>query len=113
MIIRPRRTLLTVVILGPTPDSTVCGTVQISVSASDNVAVAQVRCYVDNKLLGSTTRSSLSFSWNTIKASQGADTISATAEDTSSNVATAGIQVTVAASTTSGSNGYGKGGKWK
>jgi hypothetical protein len=102
-----------VVILGPTPDSTVSGTVQISVSASDNVAVAQVRCYVDNKLLGSTTRSSLSFSWNTIKASQGADTISATAEDTSSYVATAGIQVTVAASTTSGSNGYGKGGKWK
>ena len=89
----------TVAILGPTPDVTVSKTVQISVSASDNVGVALLQCFVDNRLIRSASdTTSLSCSWNTRKSS-GSHTIGAKAVDTSGNVATAAIQVTVAAST--------------
>ena len=98
----------TVAILGPTPDATVSKTVQISVSADDNVGVALLQCFVDNRLIGSASgTTSLSCSWNTRKVS-GTHTISAKAEDTSGNVATSAIQVTVAASTTGGAKGRGK-----
>ena len=107
----------TVSITGPTPDATVSGTVQISVVGSDNVAVAQLQCFVDNNLIGSASGStSLSCTWNTRKSS-GAHTISARAEDTSGNTSTTAIQVKVAASTKGNGGGGGGGGngkgKWK
>ena len=93
----------TVTILSPNT-TTVSGTVQISVAASDNVAVALLQCYVDNKLMGTTNASSLSCSWSTRKVAPGLHTISAKAVDTSANAATTAIQVNVGTSSKGGSN---------
>lgn len=104
----------TVAIPSPSNNATVSGTVQISVVASDNVAVSRLECYVDNILLGTASgTTSLTCSWNTRKYS-GPHTISARAVDTSNNTDTETIQVTVGSSTKSnGSSSHGKGGKWK
>jgi hypothetical protein len=94
----------TLSILSPSANASVSGTVQISVSASDNVALALLQCYVDNKLIGTTNASSLSCSWNTRKVAQGVHTISARAEDTSANVSTTAIQVNVGAGGSTGAS---------
>ena len=39
------------------------GTVTVSVSGTDNVAVTKVEWYFDNKLMGSKSGSTASFSW--------------------------------------------------
>jgi len=87
----------------------VSGTVQIGIEATDNVAIASVKCYVDNKLMSSTTSSTLSCSWNTRKAATGLHTIRATAEDTSGNFDSEEIQVEVIATTKGGGGTKGKG----
>ena len=84
--------------------TTVSGTVQISISASDNVAVASVRCYIDNKLKSSASGDTLDCSWNTRKLS-GFHTIMAVAEDTSGNTASISVQVEVVKSGGGGSDG--------
>jgi hypothetical protein len=93
------------------PNTTqVSGTVQISIQATDNVGIASVKCYVDDRLLSSTTSTSLSCSWNTRKAATGLHSIRATAEDTAGNQSSSEIQVEVTATTKGGGGGTkGKG----
>jgi len=93
------------------PNATqVSGTVQISIEASDNVAIASVKCYVDDKLIASTTSTTLNCSWNTRKVATGLHTIRATAEDTSGNRSSRETQVEVVATTKGGGGNKRKGG---
>jgi subtilisin family serine protease len=92
------------------PNTTqVSGTVQISIEATDNVGIATVKCYVDDRLLSSTTSSTLSCSWNTRKVATGLHSIRAMAEDTSGNSSSKETQVEVIATTKGGGSGGTKG----
>ena len=84
----------TVSILEPVAGAKVSGTVAISVTASDNVAVSSLKLYIDNKLVSSGNIGSLSYNWNTRKASAGAHTISSQATDPSSNMGSQSVSVT-------------------
>jgi hypothetical protein len=81
-------------ILKPTGGSKVSGTVAISVTASDNVAVQSLKLYVNGKLVSSTASSSLNYNWNTRKAAAGNHVINARAADTAGNVGNQSISVT-------------------
>ncbi|MCX8194611.1 MAG: Ig-like domain-containing protein [Candidatus Micrarchaeota archaeon] len=88
----------TVSITSPANGSTVNGTITITATASDNVAVAGVQFKVDGANLGSEdTTAPYSVVWNSSSVSPGQHTISAVARDTSNNTATATIVVNVAA----------------
>ena len=100
----------TVSILSPAAGAMVTGTVQIDISADDNVAVALLQCYVDGVLKAVTSSSTLTCSWNTRKATSGAHTLEARAEDASGNKASSVLGVNIAASTKGGGGG-GKGRK--
>lgn len=100
----------TVSILSPAGSATVTGTVQIDISAEDNVGVAMLQCYVDGVLKAVTSSSTLSCSWNTRKATSGVHTIEARAEDGAGNKASSVFNVNVAAPTKGGGGG-GKGRK--
>ena len=81
---------------GPTANSILLGTVTLTATASDNVAVGGVQFLLDgNALLGTEdTTSPYSFSWNTTTASD--DTYSeARARDRGNTATTAAISVTV------------------
>jgi len=84
----------TVSILNPTGGAKVGRTVAISVNASDNVAVSSLKLYIDGKLVSSGNASSLSYSWNTRKASAGTHTISSQATDPSNNIGSKSVSVT-------------------
>ena len=98
-----------VFILSPSATSTVSGTVNIQISAADNIGIAIVKCYVDGVLKGTTTAETLSCSWNTRKAASGLHTIRAYAEDTAGLSASAEVQVEVT-TTTKGGGGTKDGG---
>lgn len=84
-----------VAITGISNGSQVSGTVQIGVSASDNSGSASLRqsLYIDGKLVASGTGASLSYSWNSRKASSGTHTVSASAQDAAGNLKTTSIVV--------------------
>jgi subtilisin family serine protease len=73
--------------------STASGQVQITVSATDNVAVSQVSVYIDGTLKCTDTAAPYTCTWNSKKVSSGPHTISATAWDTIGNSATASVTV--------------------
>ena len=98
-----------VFILSPGATTTVSGTVNIQISAQDNIGIALVKCYVDDVLKGTTTSDTLSCSWSTRKATTGLHTIRATAEDTTGLSSSTEVQVDVV-STTKGSGGAKNGG---
>src|SRR2546425_254797 len=89
-------------ITAPTAASTVAGTITVSESATDNVAVAGVQLRVDGANLGAEdTASPYSVSWNTTTAANGSHILTAVARDAAGNVTTsAGVTVTVANDTT-------------
>jgi thermitase len=80
----------TVTITAPTPGTTVSGTVNVAVNATDNVGVATLEWYLDNVLTGSGPGGSLSFSWATAGATNGAHTLQARAYDAAGNAGTSG-----------------------
>jgi peptidyl-Asp metalloendopeptidase len=84
----------TVSILQPTGGAKVSGTVTISVNASDNVAVSQLKLYIDGNLVSSSNASSMSYNWNTRKANAGGHTISSQATDPSKNIGSTSVSVT-------------------
>ena len=91
----------TVSLVSPTADSTVSGLAQIQIAASDNVAVAKVKCLLNGALLGSTTTFPAVFSWDTTKYLDGSYVISAQAYDTSGNSTALSVRgITVANLTT-------------
>src|SRR5437667_10980472 len=70
----------------------VSATTPVTVSASDNVAVASVQIYLDGHPLGpALTAAPYSYSWDTTAVSDGTHQLSATATDTSGNVGTAAV----------------------
>jgi len=75
----------------------VSGTIAVSATASDNVAVAGVQFKVDGVNLGAEdTAAPYSASWNTTTGINGAHSLSAVARDAAGNTATSVIGVTVA-----------------
>ncbi len=77
----------------PVNGAKVSGNVGISLSASDNVAVASVNLYIDGSLAASGSGSMI-YSWNTRKVADGTHTIQAVARDTAGNSTTQTVQVT-------------------
>ncbi|MEP6610055.1 MAG: Ig-like domain repeat protein [Burkholderiaceae bacterium] len=82
-----------VTITNPASGSTVRAVVTVSVTATDNVAVAGMTLYVDGAVVATSNTAAISYKWNTNKAAAGTHAISAVAKDTSGNQATATIQV--------------------
>jgi len=86
----------TVSISAPTAGATVSGSVTVSATASDNVAVTSVGFYIDSALVSTDTASPFSYTWATTAYANGAHSIYAKAYDAASNVGTsATVSVTV------------------
>ena len=87
----------TVSITAPTANQTVSGTINVTATASDNVAVASVQFKLDGNNLGSAVTSApYQVSWNTTTATNGSHTLTAVATDTSNNTGTStAVTVTV------------------
>jgi hypothetical protein len=94
----------TISITSPGAGATVNGNVTVSVTASDNVAMAGVQFMLDGANLGSEVTGAgptYTFNWNTTTASNGSHTLSARARDAAGNTTTsAGRTVTVSNSDT-------------
>ncbi len=87
----------------PAAGATLVGTVTVSATATDNVAMAGVQFLLDGASLGAEVTGpgpTYTYSWNTATAGNGAHTVSARARDAASNTATA-PNVSVAVSNTS------------
>ncbi len=85
----------TVSITNPTNAAKIpSGTIAISATANDDVAIAKVALYIDNKLVSSTTAKTLNYSWNTRKTVAGSHSIQAVATDTANKTSNMTIQVT-------------------
>jgi len=84
-----------VAIVNPGNGSKVTGTVSVGVSASDNAGAAGLKqsLYLDGMLVASGTGSSLSYSWNTRKASAGTHTLQAVAQDAAGNKTSTSVSV--------------------
>lgn len=80
-------------ITNPTNGSTVTGRVTLQATATDNVKVAKVEFYIDQKLKTSDTASPYSYSWDTRKVSSGNHEIKAIAYDTAGNKSTTTVTV--------------------
>ena len=87
-------------ITSPADASTVAGTIDVSVSATDNVGVTKIELYVDTQLVAQSSSASAIFSLNTLNYPDGAHTLQARAYDAAGNVGTKSISVTVKNSTT-------------
>lgn len=83
----------TINIVNPQPNTTVSGTVQISVSASDAGGLSGVKLYLDNALVGASNGGSLIYSWNTKKAAAGNHSIRVDALDIAGNLGSASVSV--------------------
>ncbi len=84
-------------ITAPANNATVSGTINVTATASDNVGVTKMEIYIDGALKTSNTNAtSLTYSWNTTTAANGAHTIVSKAYDAANNVGTsATVTVTV------------------
>lgn len=74
-----------VALLSPVATSTVSGTVALSATATDDVAVAKVEFYVNGALQGTTTSAPYQYDWNTVALPNGVYTLQAKAYDTAGN----------------------------
>jgi N,N-dimethylformamidase beta subunit-like protein/uncharacterized protein DUF4082/Big-like domain-containing protein len=90
----------TVTMTAPANGSAVSGSVTVSATASDNVAVASVQFLLDGNLLGTPiTQAPYAMSWDSTTVANGSHTLSARATDTAGNSAMA-TAVTVTVSNT-------------
>jgi hypothetical protein len=87
----------TISITAPTNNAIVLGTVNVTVNAQDNIAVAGVQYKLDGNNLGAeVTSAPFSLAWNTVGAVNGAHTLTAVARDGAGNTGqSAGVPVTV------------------
>ena len=69
----------------------VSGTAQITVTAEDNVAVAQVELLVNEDVVGSLTETPFVFEWDTTRSNDGPVDLSVSATDTAGNSATSEV----------------------
>lgn len=84
----------------PANGATISGTVNVSISASDNSSVTLTELYLDNNLLGSDNASPYTFSLDTTKLANGSHTILVKAYDGDGNVSSHSITVNVSNSLT-------------
>ena len=100
----PDTTAPTVSLTAPANGATVSGTINVTATASDNVAVVGVQFLLDGNNLGAEdTTAPYSVSWNTSTATNGAHVLTARARDAADNSTTSAARnVTVAAADTSG-----------
>jgi Bacterial Ig domain len=85
-----------IALTAPVSGVTVSGTITVSGTASDNVAVANVDVRIDNGAFSPATgTNSWSFSWLTTAVPDGSHSITARATDTSGNTSSASITVSV------------------
>ncbi len=91
-------------IAAPLGGSTVSGTVPVSVSAADNVAVTKVELRANGSLIATDTASPYSFSWDSTKVANGTANLAATAYDAAGNVGSS-ITVAVTVSNSAGTGG--------
>jgi polygalacturonase len=92
-----------IAISSPASDATVSGTITVSGTASDSVALSSVAVQVDGGAFSTASgTSNWSFSLNTTSLSNAAHTITAKATDTSGSTASTSISVTVSNSTSTG-----------
>ncbi|MEI6560505.1 MAG: S8 family serine peptidase [Verrucomicrobiota bacterium] len=82
-------------LLSPGNGSTISGTTNVSVKATDNVGVTRVELYVDAKLIAQSGSASAVFPLNTLSYANGTHTLQARAYDAKGNVGTASVSVTV------------------
>jgi hypothetical protein len=68
--------------------------VLVTASATDNVAVASSKLFIDGRLVASINGASLSYRWNSDQVAAGTHTIKAEALDAAGNLGTKTIQVT-------------------
>ncbi|MFA6493850.1 MAG: Ig-like domain-containing protein [Candidatus Paceibacterota bacterium] len=87
----------TISITSPANNAAITGPNTVTVNASDNVAVAGVKLFLDGVVAGDeSTVSPYSFSWNSTSVANGAHTISAEARDAAGNIGTSTpISITV------------------
>lgn len=90
----PDTTAPSVSFLSPAHNATVSSSMVIKVAASDNKNIAKIELYIDGKMVSSNTGlTTLSYTWNSKKASRGAHTLTAKAYDTSGNTSQTSITV--------------------
>jgi hypothetical protein len=94
----------TATITAPSNGTTISGTTTITVSASDNVGVTKVDCYINGALAATSATTPASFAWNTSAYPNGSYSIEARAFDAAGNVGksstdTVSVQNTVADAT--------------
>ena len=86
-----------VAVTAPANGATVTGTVYVKARASDDVAVARIRFYLDGRQLGSRIVTPWQWKWDTTTASTGAHSLHVVAIDAAGNAtASAPIGITVA-----------------
>ena len=84
-----------ITITNPENEDKVSGTVKISATAKDNIAVTGMRCYIDDLMIGSSSSGSITCNWDSTKTATGIRTIRVKALDAAGNVANRSIVVTV------------------
>lgn len=77
-------------IVSPANGASVSGTVNVSMNATDNVAVSKVELYVNGALYGVVGASPYSIGWNTSSLAAGSYTLQAKAYDVAGNMAQSG-----------------------
>jgi heme/copper-type cytochrome/quinol oxidase subunit 2 len=82
------------IIDGISDGDTVSGNVKLSVTATDNVGVTNLKLYLNRQLVGVSDSGSLSYNWNTRRSPNGTHTLSAEASDDANNLGTLTITVT-------------------
>jgi len=85
----------TVAITSPADAVNVSGSVSISVNAADNVGVTKVEYYINGELKGIVTGAPYLYSWDTVTAVPGTNTLTAKAYDAAGNASQASRTVTV------------------
>ena len=76
----------TVNIISPTSGSTLAATVNVTMSASDNLGVTKVELYLNGSLFASSSSANPSFAWDTTTVANGSYTFQAKAYDAAGNV---------------------------
>jgi len=84
-----------ITLTSPSSGATVSGSVVVTATASDNVAVTNVQFFVDGTSVGSSASAPYSATWNTASLPNGSHQVTATASDAAGNTASQSATVTV------------------
>jgi len=91
----PDTTAPVATISSPTNKSTISGSINVSVQATDNVGVTRLELYLDSQLVAQSTGASAIFPLNTLSYANGSHTLQVRAYDAAGNVGTSSISVTI------------------